>query len=262
MLIDWFTVGAQALNFIILVWLLKHFLYKPILDAIDAREQRIARDLADAAAKEAEAQKERDQFQHKNEEFDRQRAELMKKAMNDVQAERQRLLDEARQAADALGIKRQEALRQDFHKLNQAIGLRAQQEVFSIARRALMDLAGANLEQRMSEVFTQRLRTLSGKVKEDLDKALKGTAKPATVRSAFDLTAEQQSAIQNAVNVTFSADVPLRFETAGNLVSGIELATDGHKLSWSIAGYLESLEKGVGELLKERDNAAPQGKNP
>ena len=37
MLIDWFTVGAQALNFIILVWLLKRFLYKPILDAIDAR---------------------------------------------------------------------------------------------------------------------------------------------------------------------------------------------------------------------------------
>ena len=42
MLIDWFTVGAQALNFLILVWLLKRFLYKPILDAIDAREKRIA----------------------------------------------------------------------------------------------------------------------------------------------------------------------------------------------------------------------------
>ena len=38
MLIDWFTVGAQALNFVILVWLLKHFLYKPILNAIDVRE--------------------------------------------------------------------------------------------------------------------------------------------------------------------------------------------------------------------------------
>jgi hypothetical protein len=51
MLIDWFTVGAQVLNFLILVWLLKRFLYKPILDAIDAREQRIAAELADADAK-------------------------------------------------------------------------------------------------------------------------------------------------------------------------------------------------------------------
>ena len=51
MLIDWFTVGAQALNFLILVWLMKHFLYKPILNAIDAREKLIATELADAAAK-------------------------------------------------------------------------------------------------------------------------------------------------------------------------------------------------------------------
>ena len=57
MLIDWFTVGAQALNFIILVWLLKRFLYKPILNAVDAREKRIAAELADADAKKAEAQK-------------------------------------------------------------------------------------------------------------------------------------------------------------------------------------------------------------
>ena len=57
MLIDWFTVVAQALNFLILVWLLKRFLYKPMLDAIDAREKRIATQLADADAKKAAAQR-------------------------------------------------------------------------------------------------------------------------------------------------------------------------------------------------------------
>jgi len=66
MLIDWFTIAAQALNFLILVWLMKRFLYKPILNAIDAREQRIARELADADAKKAEAQKEREVFKGKN----------------------------------------------------------------------------------------------------------------------------------------------------------------------------------------------------
>ena len=106
MLIDWFTVGAQVLNFIVLVWLLKRFLYKPILDAIDAREKRIAAELADADAKKAEAQKERDEFQHKNEDFDRQRAALLSKATEEAKAERQRLLEEARQAADALSAKR------------------------------------------------------------------------------------------------------------------------------------------------------------
>ena len=85
MLIDWFTVGAQALNFLILVWLMKRFLYKPILHAIDAREKRIAAELADADAKKAEAQKERDEFQHKNEEFDQQRAALLSKATDEAQ---------------------------------------------------------------------------------------------------------------------------------------------------------------------------------
>ena len=66
MLIDWFTVVAQILNFLVLVWLLKRFLYKPVLDAIDAREKGIATKLADAEAKEAEALKEHQEFDDKN----------------------------------------------------------------------------------------------------------------------------------------------------------------------------------------------------
>ena len=80
MLIDWFTVGAQTLNFLVLVWLMKCFLYKPILHAIDTREQRIATELANADAKKAEARQERNEFRDKNEELDRQRAALLSKA--------------------------------------------------------------------------------------------------------------------------------------------------------------------------------------
>ncbi len=162
MLIDWFTVGAQALNFIVLVWLLKRFLYKPILNAIDAREKRIATELADADAKKAEAQRERDEFQHKNEAFDQQRAALLSKATEEAKAERQRLLGEAREAADALSAKRQETLSNEARNLNKAISRRTQQEVFAIARKALMDLATTSLEERMVEVFIRRLREMDG----------------------------------------------------------------------------------------------------
>jgi F-type H+-transporting ATPase subunit b len=253
MLIDWFTVGAQALNFIILVWLLKRFLYKPILNAVDAREKRIAAELADADAKKAEAQKERDDYQHKNEEFDHQRATLLSKATDEVKAERQRLLDDARKAADALSAKRQEALRSDAQNLNQAIRRRTQQEVFAIARKALTDLATASLEERVSEAFIRRLRTIDGRAKEGIAAALKTASEPAVMRSAFDLPEVQRAAIQKALNETFSAEVPVRFETAPNLISGIELTTNGQKIAWSIADYLASLEKGVDELLKEKD---------
>src|ERR1035437_3858257 len=135
MLIVWFTVGAQAINFIILVWLLKRFLYKPILDAVDAREKRVATELADADAKKAEAKKER--------------AALLSKATEEAKAERQRLLGEARQAADALSAKRQETLRSDAHNLSEAISRRTRQEVFAIARKALADLATTRLGEQI-----------------------------------------------------------------------------------------------------------------
>ena len=257
MLIDWFTVGAQALNFVILVWLLKRFLYKPILNAVDAREKRIAAELADADAKKTEARKERDEFHSKNEEFDRQRAQLLSKATEEGKVERQRLLDDARKAADALSAKRQEALRSDAHNLNRDIRRRTQQEVFAIARKALTDLAATSLEECMCEVFTRRLRTMEAKAKESLGEALKSASEPALLRSAFDLPAAQRAAIQKALNETFSAEVHVRFETAPDLVGGIELTTNGLKIAWSIADYLASLEKGVGELLKEQDTPEP-----
>jgi F-type H+-transporting ATPase subunit b len=257
MLIDWFTVGAQVVNFVILVWLMKRFLYKPILDAIDAREKRIALALADADAKKAEAQKERDEFQHKNEEFDRERAALLSRATDAAKTERQRLLDEARRAADALSAKRQEALRNDSHNLNQAISRRTQQEVFSIARKALKDLATTSLEERLGEVFTRRLREVDSKAKDSLAEALKTATGPALVRSAFDLPVEQRAAIQNALNETFSAEIQLQYETAPDLVSGIELTTNGQKVAWSIADYLASLEKGVGDILSKQARPEP-----
>jgi F-type H+-transporting ATPase subunit b len=255
MLIDWFTVGAQALNFLILVWLLKRFLYTPILDAIDAREKRIAAELADAAAKKAEAQRDRDDFQHKNEEFDQQRAALLTKATDEANAERQRLLDEARKAADALSAKRQDALRTDARNLNQAIRRQTQREVFAIARKALTDLATVSLEERLGEVFTRRLRELDGPSKATLGQALETSTDPAVVRSTFALPPEQQAAIQNALNETFSADVRVRFDTAPELVSGIELTANGQKVAWSISEYLTSVEKGVSALLNEQDKA-------
>jgi F-type H+-transporting ATPase subunit b len=253
MLIDWFTIVAQAINFLILAWLMKRFLYKPILDAIDAREKRIAAELADAATKKAEAQKDRDEFQHKNEEFDQQRAALLSKATDEAQAERQRLLDEARNAAASLSSKRQESLRNEEQNLHQAICRRTQQEVFAIVRKTLTDLAGTSLEERLGEVFNRRLREMDGPVKAGLAEALKTAAEPALVRSVFDLPTEQRAAIQNALNETFSAEIHVRFETAPDLISGIELTTNGQKVAWSIADYLASLEKGVVELLKEKD---------
>jgi F-type H+-transporting ATPase subunit b len=248
MLIDWFTVGAQVLNFLILVWLLKHFLYKPILDAIDSREQRIAAELADAAAKQTAADKERDEFRNKSNALDEQRSALLGKAADEAKAERERLLSEARKEADGLRIQQKNAMRNDQMTLARETSRLATEEVFAIARQALADLAAASLEERMGEVFTRRLGEMDGKAKQLLAAALETGAEPAVVRSAFDMPAKDRTTIQNALNETFSAEIRIRFETAPGAICGIELTANGQKLAWSIAEYLAALEQKVGSL--------------
>ena len=260
MLIDWFTVGAQVVNFLILVWLLKRLLYKPILHAIDERERRIAKELADADTKKAEAEKERARFQQKNDDFDRQREELLGKAKGEARAESQRLLEESRLAANALRAKQEDALKREQQSLNDEITCRTREEVFAIARKTLTDLAGTSLEERMSEVFTRRLRGLNDEAKEGLARALQTSSDPVLVRSAFELPAEQRAAIQRALSETFSAEMQVRFEAAPGVISGIELTANGRKVAWSITEYLASLEKSIGELLKEKDKPKAEPK--
>ncbi|HMM67722.1 MAG TPA: hypothetical protein PKC03_12355 [Dokdonella sp.] len=260
MLIDWFTVAAQALNFLILLWLMKRFLYGPILRAIDAREQRIAAQLEDAEASKSEASRERDEFERKNEAFDRQRAELLGKATEEVAAKRQAMLDQARESADQWTARRQEALRAQADGLSRAIEDSARGEVLAIARRALQDLAGSDLESSMAEVLMQRLRALDGQAKTDFVAAL-GTAKtPPTVRSAFALPDGSQGAIRELLRASFSFDAPLRFEVRPDLVCGIELGANGQTVAWNVDAYLQSLRKEIGRVAGEREaqaNTAP-----
>ena len=249
MLIDWFTVGAQIVNFLVLVWLLQHFLYKPVLNAIDAREKRIAAELADADAKKAEAEKERTDFEDKNNVFNQHRSALLSKAADEAKSERERLIDQAKKDAESLRVTQADALRADQIRLGSEITLLAEKEIFAIARKALTDLATVSLEERVGEIFTRRLRELDPKAKQLLGDALKNSSQPALVRSAFELPADQRAAIQNALNETFSAVVRVKFEDSQDVVCGIELTANGQKVAWSISSYLNGLSKKVSDLV-------------
>jgi F-type H+-transporting ATPase subunit b len=250
MLIDWFTIGAQALNFLILVWLLKHFLYQPILGAIAAREKAVAKELADAGAKMEEATKLQAEFQAKNETFDQARADLVKKATQEAAEKRKELMEEARLAAEAMSAKRRETLQLEAVNLDKTIVDRCRQEVFAMTRKVLSDLAHASLEERMGEVFTRRLKDLDNGAKQLLGKALASDSEPAHIRSTFELPEQQQTAIRKALQETFAADLQVQFDTSPELVSGIELTAHGQKLAWSISDYLTSMEQHIGDLLE------------
>jgi len=250
MLIDWFTVGAQVLNFLVLLWLLKRFLYRPILDALDARERGIEAKLTDARTQKAEALNERDAFAQKNQTFDQQRLALLAQATEQAGAERNRLLALARQAADDLSAKRRSALISEQKLLSDEIARRTKTEVFAVARKALSDLAQAPLEPQIVEVFIARLALLDPDTKHRLGQAQTSANEPVQLHSAFALQPEQQVAIQAALKPVFSGEVPIHFELDPALICGIELTINGQRVAWNLADYLNGLENSVTELLK------------
>jgi F-type H+-transporting ATPase subunit b len=245
-LIDWFTVAAQALNFLILVWLMKRVLYKPIIAAIDAREKLVAGELADASLKKDVAGKALTDFKLKNEVFDRDRAALLSKATDEAKAQGAHLLDLARASADALQSTRRDALQREAEGFSQLLGKRAQQVFFTLARRALKDLADGSLEAQIAACFCGKLRAIKDEDKTKFIAAIEATAGALSVRSAFVLPPRQQGDLQNALDDVFQRQIAVTYEVAPDLIGGIELTARGQRIAWSIADYLVEFEREVG----------------
>lgn len=259
MKINWFTVIAQVINFLVLVWLLKKFLYKPILKAVDDREKKIASQVKDANHLKAEAKKEQDDFTKKNADFDQHKKALMDKAVADVATQRQKLLDEAKDAANKLSAKLEAASKEKQQTEQKEIAQKTQKEVFAITRKALTEIASVSLEEQSVGTFIKRLNDLKDKEKKQFIEAFQSNANTILVKSAFDIPVKQQHDITKAVDAVLGTKTPLQFKTATGIISGIELTTNGYKLAWSFSEYLDSLEKSFSETVKEKTKA-DQGK--
>lgn len=249
MQINWFTVIAQIVNFIVLVWLLKRFLYKPILNAIDEREEKIAGQIMDAEAKDALAKKEQAEFSKKNDSFDKAKKGLMDKVIAETNDERQKLLETARTEVAELRAKLESSLTEMQENLQLDIAQKIQQQVFALTRKLLGDLASESLEEQSVKVFVKRLTDLKSEEKKQFLAAFKSGSNSILVQTAFDLPEKQQKDIKTAVNEVLGRPAKFQFKTASQLVSGIELTSNGYKLAWSVSEYLNLLQKDISLTL-------------
>lgn len=254
MKINWFVVIAQIINFLILVWLLKRYLYKPILDAIDKREKKIATQLQDADAKKEEATQEREEFNQKNVAFDQKKEALMNQAIEEANEKRQQLLEDARNAVTILETKLQKSLEEKQVSLNREISEKIQQQVFSIARKTLADIASTNLEKQAVTIFIKHLNELEESEKEKFISAFKSGPNSIIIQTAFDLPEQLQVKIQKQVTEILGSDAQFQFKTAPKLISGIELSANGYSLSWNISKYITSVENTFSITVNENQN--------
>lgn len=256
MLINWFTVAAQIVNFLILVILLKFLLYDRIIKAMEEREAKIRSRLEAAAAKEEEAAQEADVFRLKNQELDKQRETLLSQAKGAAEAHRKELTEKARHAVDHLKSAWQDAIAREKTTFIQNLKTSTGTQVYSIARRALSDLADADLEDHAIERFLSGIREMDKNERDALSSAVKAAGDEVFIRSAFELSSAQRRKVTKVLREHFNDGVSVQYETRPELIMGIELKVQGRKIAWSLQRYLDDLEANTLKLL----NKAMQGK--
>lgn len=241
MQIDWFTFGAQIVNFLILVGLLKYFLYGPITAAMDAREQRIAGRLEEARSKRAEAEQEAAAYRQQQEALEAEREERLAEADAEARERRRALVEDARAEVDRMQAQWEEALRREHELFLQELAQRVSRETLDLARRTLDELARADLEAQVLTVFIERLDGLDAEARRDLQDALRAAEGTVDVRTAFPLEDAYRRRLTEALAAAAEAEVDPAFETEAEVGLGIEVRVGDYAVAWSLRSYFEAL---------------------
>jgi F-type H+-transporting ATPase subunit b len=254
-LINWFTVFAQMLNFLILVGLLRWLLYKPILKVMHERQALIEERWHEVERLQAEARQALAAYQQQQQKLQQQQAALLAEARVAAERERQHQLAQIRQEmAD-----QRAAWQADLHQERDAFLRTLRQQVihqtYAIARQALRELANADLEQQMIQVFCDRLRHLEDRQQQAIAQVLSQTSSAIVVRSSFELPPDLRQQVIDKLHSQFAIAHPIEFVTASNLLCGIEIKLAGQEIVWSLDTYLQTLEQRLSTALIQEETS-------
>ncbi|MDP2984943.1 MAG: hypothetical protein Q8O92_16615 [Candidatus Latescibacter sp.] len=241
MKLDLFTFIAQIVNFLILIALLRYFLFNRIRKAMDAREKKIAARLEEADTKKQEADREAESFRAREKEFEEKREELLSRASQDAEAERKKLLENARAEAESERRRWVDLLGAQKELFLKELRSLAGEQVYAVARRALKDLANEDLERQMITAFIARIRVagVPGEKPPETDQKPIGDM---IISSSFEMQPDIRERLTAALREKYGDSLLLRFERSSYLIGGIELKAGGSKISWSLDQYIDSLE--------------------
>ncbi|MEE4276597.1 MAG: F0F1 ATP synthase subunit delta [Thermoleophilia bacterium] len=261
MQIDWLTVIAQIVNFLILVWLLHHFLYGPVTKAMERREKRIADRVQEARDAKEQAEEEKRTYRERRGALEEEKESILSEARETAQEKKKELIREARDDADARRREWLEQVETQEREFLRDLRQRVAREFFELARRTLRDMADEDLEARMARVFVRHLEELD----EDDRRRLASAAEDAgglTVQTSLDLSADEQDDLSRALVETLGADVDVAYRHEPSQPFGIELRAGSQTVDWTLDDYLDRLEHNVRDVLAERlhgDEEADEG---
>ena len=254
MLIDWFTVVAQAVNFLILVWLLKRFLFGPIVRHMDAREETIRSRLQEARDREAVAEERIAEYRRRQQELEEERGRRLAAVEEEAEGRRRELLTQARETADA----RRQAWLQSLERERQSFGRELQRRtadgVLEVAGRALKDLADSELQSRLAATLLVRLEDLAEEDRRRLRRAAEDEG--LIVASCCALDAEDRRRLTRRLHQVCGEQVAVDYRPDRGRPLGVEVRAGSFRLGWGVEEYLEELRGRILERIEEQP--APQ----
>ena len=257
MQIDWFTFFAQIVNFLILVLLLRRFLYGPIMAAMDARESAIADRFHEAEIREDHAQQEIDLYRTKRAALAKQEAQILVEAEQKAAESRLTMIREARDEVESMMSRWYGEVEHEresiLHEVRQRLGLL----VVKLSDRVLGDVADDSLEMAAVSQFVEQLHALSPTARHALVKSGGSFDQDVLVTSARELAYDQRQMIIEALGRLLDEDarangsqphpqypdeIGVLFDENPDLLCGVELRVRDRRVAWTVRDYLDTLD--------------------
>lgn len=241
--LNWSTFLLEILNFLVLVWILKRFLYRPVLDLIARRRERIEQTLVEARREQKVGKDLQHQYESRLEDWEHEKA----MALGALQRE---LADMRRQRLEALDAeladqreKDRVLAQQERHELERRLESRAMALGANFAARLLERVAAADLEKRLVAMALEDMAAITQEQRKSLTRALHENDAQAEVISAYTLDDGQRQALQTALADLAGFEVNCRCREDPTLIAGLRMKLG----SWVLHANLRDELKGFAE---------------
>lgn len=248
MQIDWVTVSAQIVNFLILVYLLKRFLYRPVVEAMDRREGRIRERLESADRREHDAQRQAAMYEEQREALEARQQVALAEARREAEHERERLLEDARRDVADQRRRWEEGLEREREEFLARLERVVANAGARIAERLISDLADVDVNERAVHVFLARLEQADEKTRAGLDKA---AAQPLSVATPHRLSKTIRKEVGDRLRALLGRPVDVDFSESKDLVLGVVLSTPGWRMAWTVSDYVDAVTDRLESELAE-----------
>jgi F-type H+-transporting ATPase subunit b len=249
MQIDWLTVAAQIVNFLVLVWLLQRFLYRPITNAMARREARIEERLSDARTRRREAEDEATKLQEKREELEASRQKMLEEARAEADGLRQRLEREVRDDIDRKRSNWTETLEDERADFAREMQRKAGHKVLDTAGRLLAEFTSTGLDDHIAQGFVKKLENLDTDTCQKMRAAADSPEGPALVETAAALDAAARRKITRAIHEQVATDIEVAYRADEQVLLGVRLSIGEQTVEWSAARHLERLNRELDDLV-------------